>query len=154
MMNRSFPCSLLLAFLLAVAGLFAPGAARAQSNADGPFASSADLHDYWDAQFGDQGMHIELEGQTVYSRYGFGPYFFASYFQCSDGLIRRDCPPFGPFRNTDAVIGFWSQFAPTQAAAVYVEGQLVYSRYGFGPAVGAAYVYCPGRGALMSQCSP
>lgn len=154
MMNRSLPASLFFALLLAVAGLVATGPARAQSGADGPFESSADLHDYWDAQFGGHGMHIELEGQTIYSRYGFGPYFYASYFQCPDGLIRRDCPLFGPFRNTDTVIAFWSQFAPSQAAAVYVEGQLLYSRYGFGPAVGAAYVYCPSRGALMSQCSP
>lgn len=94
MMNRSLPASLFFALLLAVAGLVATGPARAQSGADGPFESSADLYDYWDAQFGGHGMHIELEGQTIYSRYGFGP------------------------------------------------------------AVGAAYVYCPSRGALMSQCSP
>jgi len=160
MTNRSLPHSIafahtaLCAVALAIAGLFAPVSASAQSSADGPFESAADLYEYWDAQYSSHGMHIVLEGQTVYSRFGFGPYLYVAYFNCPDGLIRQNCPPAGPFRNVEGIVGYWSQFAPSHAAAVYVDGQLVYSRYGFGPAVGAAYVSCPSRGALMTQCSP
>lgn len=132
---------------------FCPTDAHAQS-ADGPFANASELQDYWAAQYGGHGMNIVLDDQTVYSRFGFGPYFYAAYFTCpGEGLIRRNCPTEGPFANVDAVIGYWSQVPGAHAMAIYVNGQLVYSRYGFGPAFYKAYSHCANRSGLMTDCS-
>jgi hypothetical protein len=126
----------------------------AQSPEDGPFSSAAELQSYWAAQHGGHGMQIVLDGTPVYSRFGFGPYLYAAYFTCpGEGLIRRNCPTEGPFANIDGVIGYWSQVPGAHAMAIYVSGQLVYSRYGFGPAFYKAYTSCNNRPGLLTNCA-
>lgn len=60
--------------------------------------------------------------------------------------------PQGPFDSVNALVNTWNQFAPSQAASVYVDGSLVYRRYGFGPAAGASYFVCPQDAMIRMNC--
>ncbi|WP_224366317.1 hypothetical protein [Hyalangium versicolor] len=73
--------------------------ASAQS-IDGPFFGKQALVNYWAANQGSQATEIYLNGYLLHWSIGFGPAFFKSYYQCSDGLIRSNCNALnGPFRN-------------------------------------------------------
>jgi hypothetical protein len=153
--KRLSPMRQLAACALAGAMIVPALVAHAQSAADGPFADTQALVGYWSAQYPSQSMNILLDGRLVYSRpYGFGPPYNGVYFTCpGESLIRRNCPTEGPFRNSIAIVNYWSQNYPAQSATIYVNGQLVYQNVGFGPPIGRSYVSCPSRGGLMTNCA-
>lgn len=60
--------------------------------------------------------------------------------------------PQGPFQNQSALIAMWQQFDPSGAAYVYLDGQLVFQRGGFGPAASGRYFTCPGGSVIRTSC--
>jgi hypothetical protein len=149
--------------LLAISLLFAAtlsNAASAQVIDEGPFASSEALAAHWLAKAGTSSQYgvVRLEGQVIYSLLGgFGPFRKVFYFYCSNGLIYKICPPNGPFGSAYELDYYWSTWASTRNASIYIylNGRLIFSKNtGFGPPQVYNYTACANRGGgLMVNCS-
>ncbi|WPB77616.1 hypothetical protein KYC5002_00420 [Archangium violaceum] len=117
--------------------LFLAQSAAAQS-VDGPFYSRQHLVDYWATQsvgFGNA-IHVFLNHYKVFDHLGFGPALGKSYFQCQDGLIRRDCNSIqGPFIwSSDAVAYLTNVFGDVSHINISLDGTLI--NQGFSPLLG------------------
>lgn len=146
---------MLLAVGLAI-GLMLSGRASAQEIPQGPFLNGKHLANAWLSFVPSQAATVYLDGQVVFTRSGGGPAVGGWYFTCpSDTYVRTNCPTEGPFLNISSLIDYWSQFAPSNAAYIYLDNQLVYYRSGFGPAVVRYFYTCYSRpgGGLMTNCS-
>lgn len=139
------------------AGLIFSGHSHAQAAPEGPFQNVDEVIAAWTQYVPFLSATVAVDGQTVYKRSGGGPARGGWYYTCpSDGLIRMNCPTEGPFQNTNTIIDYWSQTSTGGAALyIFVDGSLVYQRFGFGPGTGKSYVFCPKRpgGGYMTNCS-
>jgi hypothetical protein len=134
-----------------------PYQANAQVPA-GPFQNQSELVAAWQQLYDTYRVasHATLDGVSVFRKSGFGPALNGRYYVCpNDYLIRQSCPQDGPFSWVSDITAYWSQPGTSMGAAtfIYVEGQLVYQRGGFGPALVKHYVYCSNRGGVyMTNC--
>jgi hypothetical protein len=112
--------------------------AAAQSE-DGPFFSRQQLVDYWTVESAgsSHAVHVFINAYMVYAHFGFGPALGKSYFQCADGLIRKDCSSIsGPFRSgSDAVAFLDSVFGGHSHFNIMLDSATLH--LGFGPVVGS-----------------
>lgn len=60
--------------------------------------------------------------------------------------------PEGPFQSVNDLVVQWQQFAPSVAASAFVDGQLVFSRGGFGPPASGLYFVCPQDALIRMNC--
>ena len=138
------------------AGLLLSGRSHAQAIPEGPFQNVAEVVATWTQFAPFVSATVAVDGQIVFTRSGGAPAAGGWYFTCpSDGLIRLNCPTEGPFQSTSAIIAYWSQTSTNGATLyVFVDGSLVYYRFGFGPGLSKNYVYCPKRagGGYMTNC--
>ena len=135
-MKRLIPLSVvLLSFFLAQS-------AEAQSSEDGPFYSRQSLVNYWTTQSASSAWAIDvfLNQYQVYSHFGFGPALGKQYFQCSDGLIRKNCSSIaGPFLSAgDAVAYVDSVYGGHSHFWLLLDGN-AFVGVPFGPVVGTFY---------------
>ncbi len=148
--NIVFPALLLFGALLF------GGRAQAQQIPEGPFQSVQSLVQTWQ-QFDPAGAgYAYVDGTLVFQRYGFGPAAVGYYYVCpQDALIKLNCPAEGPFRSAQAIIDYWRQADPWGATYLYLNGQLIEQRMGFGPANTQYYVTCNNRpgGGFMTNCN-
>lgn len=130
--------------------------AQAQQIPQGPFTGVPDLVQTWQ-QFDPWGAGFAyVDGTLVFQRMGFGPAASGRYFICpQDAMIRMNCPAEGPFQTSQAIIDYWRQADPWGATYLYLNGQLIEQRFGFGPANVKFYVTCSNRpgGGFMTNCS-
>jgi hypothetical protein len=142
--------------LLMLGALLFGGRAEAQQIPQGPFQDVPSLVQAWQ-QFDPAGAgYVYVNGTLVFSRFGFGPAASGRYFICpQDSLIKLNCPAQGPFQNSQAIINYWRQADPWGATYLYLNGQLIEYRMGFGPANVQFYVTCNNRpgGGLMTNCN-
>lgn len=146
----------LLALGLAASALLSSPDAQAQQIPEGPFQSEAHLVAQW-RLFDPWGAgYAYLDGRLVFQRMGFGPAASGRYFTCpQDTQIRLNCPAEGPFQTTQAIIDYWRGADPWGAMYLYLNGQLIYSQFGFGPANVQQYTTCTSRpgGGFMTNCN-
>jgi hypothetical protein len=135
--------------------LMLSGKSHAQQIPEGPFQSINDLIVTWDQFAPYVAAYVFVDGQLVYQRRGFGPAASKRYFICpQDATISVNCPSEGPFQSASAIISYWRQVAPQVATSLYLDGVLIESRGGFGPALARYYITCHKRagGGLMTNC--
>lgn len=142
--------------LVLLGALLFGGRAQAQQIPEGPFANVQSLVQTWQ-QFDPWGAgYAYVDGTLVFQRSGFGPAASGWYFVCpQDALIRLNCPAEGPFRSGQAIIDYWRDTDPWGAMSLYLNGQLIYSQFGFGPANVQYYTTCSNRpgGGFMTNCN-
>jgi hypothetical protein len=117
--------------------LFLTQSAAAQSE-EGPFYSRQHLVDYWSANAsGSSAIHVFLNMYQVYSHFGFGPALGKAYFQCADGLIRKNCNSIaGPFLwANDAVAYVDSVYGGHSHFWMLLDG-MAFVGVPFGPVIG------------------
>lgn len=129
-----------------VLSLFLAQSAAAQSE-EGPFLSRQHLVNYWSANAsGSHAIHVFLNMYKVYDHFGFGPALGKTYYQCTDGLIRKNCNSFqGPFTwSSDAVSFVNSLVGAPNNTPIVLDG--AYLQQGFGPYAGYfTYKTCYGQ---------
>jgi hypothetical protein len=127
----------------------------------GPFANSQALVQAWQAFVPYNSNTLWLDGQLIFSAMGFGPPASGRYVTCSDSLIYRDvCPsvqqtshgPTGPFADIATLTQAWQVFVPYHTNWLYLDGQLIHSGIGFGPAAYGNYVTCPSTLIYRDVC--
>lgn len=60
--------------------------------------------------------------------------------------------PAGPFQSVSELETAWDSFSPSSAALAYLDGNVVYSRGGFGPTATGNYVSCSGGTIYQDAC--